>query len=258
MTDINSYLTALAKRLVIDPNKKERIEVSILFLVKEVWGLFQNKLSDIFVFGSYDRDTIILTDDEADVDILIIFKKNEFQPDTYLKHIREFCEKKYPNSIIYPDHPTITLEMEHIKFEIVPATNYLEGTVKIPAPRGKELKWISTSPQIFKSKLQSKDKSNKGLIMPVIRIFKYWNSIHGHPFSSYKLEKCIIEKLYDCSSLRDYYFSASSAIESILSTEQQTKSFADLKERNRRLRVLEREKLTEYIEPELTAFLPMI
>ncbi len=255
MTDINTYLTSHAKELLIDPNKKERIDVSIAHLKKEVWGLFQNKLSDIIVFGSYDRETIITTDNEADVDIMILFKKNEFQPDTYLKHLKEFCEKNYPRSVIYPDHPTIAIEMEHIKFELVPTTPYSDSIVKIPAPRSKDLKWISTSPQDFKNKLQSKDKNNKGLILPLVRIYKHWIITHEKPFSSYELEKCIIEKLYDCTTLRDYYFYAASAIESICKTEQQKKSFADLKERNRRLRILEREKFTEYLEPELQAFL---
>lgn len=255
MTDINSYLTELAKRLVIEPNKKEKIEVSISHLKKEVWGLFQNRLSDIVVFGSYDRETIVMTDPDKDVDIMIVFKKNEFQPDTYLKHIKEFCENKYQRSEIYSDHPTVVLEMEHMKIELVPATYYSETAVKIPAPRSKELKWITVSPQEFKNKLQSKDKNNKGLILPIIKIFKHWNVNQGKPFSSYELEKSIIEKLYDCTTLRDYYFSATNAIENILRTDQQKKSFADLKERNRRLRVLEREKLTEYLEQELTAFL---
>jgi len=255
MTDINSYLTELAQRLVIEPNTKEKIEVSISYLKKEVWGLFQNRLSDIVVFGSYDRETIVRTDPDKDVDIMIVFKKNEFQPDTYLKHIKEFCENKYQRSEIYSDHPTVVLEMEHIKIELVPATYYSETAVKIPAPRSKELKWITASPREYKNKLQSKDKNNKGLILPIIKIFKHWNVNQGKPFASYELEKSIIEKLYDCATLRDYYFSATNAIENILRTDQQKKSFADLKERNRRLRVLEREKLTEYIEQELRAFL---
>ena len=131
--DINTYLTTLAKKLVIDPDSKKKIEVSISHLKENMWGLFQDRLVEVAVFGSFDRETFIESDTEADVDILVNFKQKEFQPDTYLKQIRELCNKKYSRSDIYPDHPTIVIDMEHIKFEIVPSYNYSSDTVKIPA-----------------------------------------------------------------------------------------------------------------------------
>jgi hypothetical protein len=258
MTDVSEYLTKLSKQLIIDPKVKEKIEVSISHIQKEIWGLFQDKLSTVSVFGSYDRLSIIMEDEEADVDIMIVFKKNEFQPETYLKQIRRFCEEKYPRSTVYPDHPTVAVELDHIKFELIPAIYYTEGAVKIPAPRTKELKWIPTSPKEFKKKVDSKDKNNKELILPVIRILKYWNILEGKLFSSYELEKNIIEKLYDCRTLGDYYFSATYVIGNLLQTDRQKTIFANLKEHNRVLKVLEREKLFKYLEPEFSEFLSLL
>jgi len=258
LKDINSYLTELSKQLVIEPTKKSRIETSISFLAKSIWGHFQSRLSEVTIFGSFDRETIITVDKEADVDTLIVFKQKEVQPETYLKQLREFCENNYSRSEIYQDHPTIVIEMEHIKFELVPSYLTSDDTKKIPAPKTKEFKWISTSPTEFKRKVENKDRDNKGLIKPLIRIFKYWNLLNDKPFSSYELERIIVNKLYTSTTLREYYFSATNSILEAATTEIQKKKCAGLKERNRRLRALEDAKLPEYIETELMTFLPLI
>lgn len=257
MSDINLYLTNLATDLTLSPRKKDKIEDSISSLKKRLWGEFQEKLSDVGIFGSFDRETIIPADKDLDVDILIIFKKAELQPKTYLSQLRSFCEKSYSTSEIYPDHPTVALQLDHVKFELVPTYNTSEA-LKIPAPYDKELKWISASPQDFKKKVIAKDKSNKGLIIPLIRIIKYWNIIKEKPFASFDLEKFAIEKLYDCSALRDYYFSLSNSLETIAKTERQKTAITQLKENNRRLRLLESGKMLDYIEAEFAKFLPVL
>ncbi len=258
MTDINTYLTSLAEKLVLDDPLKEKIETSIGHLRSKIWGLFQEKLLNITVFGSYDRGTIIPIGADIDVDILVVFKQNELQPDTYLKHIRDFCEKNYPKSEIYQDHPTIVIELNHIKFEIAPSFSHSNGSVKIPASRSEKVSWISTSPADFKSKLLAKDKGNKGLIIPLVKLFKYWNNLNGKPFTSYELERFIIGKEYFSSTLREYYFAVSTGLDSLANTEKQKAAVAKLKECNRRIKGLEQIKVFEYIENELQTFLPPI
>ena len=83
--DINTYYTELANALIFSTDKRERIDKSIDFFKKEIWGQFQDRLVEVVVFGSYSRDTIIRKDDEADVDMVVIYKTREVQPDTYLK-----------------------------------------------------------------------------------------------------------------------------------------------------------------------------
>lgn len=254
--EINTYLTSLSTKLKIDQNVKNRIDVSISHLKEKIWGLFQDRLLDVTVIGSFDRETFIEQDEESDVDILVVFKQKEFQPDTYLKQIRTFCEKNYPRSEIYPDYPTMVIEMEHVKFEIVPS--YYSGeTLKIPAPKSKEWKWINTSPKEFKSNLTRKDTMSKGLILPLVRIIKYFNALNGKPFTSYELERFIVNKSYNCSTLKDYYFSVTASLDVLAKTEQQKKLLTYLKEKNRRIRALENFNLPEYIEPELKTFLPI-
>jgi hypothetical protein len=190
--------------------------------------------------------------------MLIIFKTNELQPNTYLKRIKEFCEKNYPKSEVYQDHPTVAVELDHIKFEIVPSFYNSNGVVKIPAPRSEKLTWITTNPEVFKNKLLAKDKSNKSLIIPLIRILKYWNNLNGRPFRTFELESYIVGKEYFSSTIREYFYAIAVGLDTIAKSENQKKHVNDLKERIRRLKGLEQIKVFDYIESEFSAFLPKL
>lgn len=254
--DVNTYLTNLDKYLVLEKDKKDKIEKSIGFIKQKLWGIFQDRLTEVKVFGSFAKDTYINQDLDSDVDILVVFKSKDFQPQTYLNQIKSFATDHYSRSNIYPDHPTIAIEMEHVKFEIVPAIYVSTDEVRIPAPRTKDLKWITSYPTRIQTKLNDKDKNNKELIKPLIRIFKYLNALNNKPYSSFEIEKFIVNKTYDCKDLKDYFYSAAYSLTDIAQTIEQKKFYDMLKERRRRLRVLETNNLTEYIETELTAFLP--
>jgi predicted nucleotidyltransferase len=258
MIDSNTYLNNLDKYLTLDTNEKEKIDKSIGFIKQKLWGIFQDRLFEVKVFGSYAKDTFISKDEDADVDILVTFKSKDFQPQTYLNQIKSFAADNYPRSNIYPDHPTIAIELEHIKFEIVPAIFVSTEEVRIPAPRTKELKWITSNPTRIQTKLNQKDKDNKGFIKPAIRIMKYWNHLNGKPFSSFDIEKQLVNKSYDSlKDLKDYFHSCSYSLTDIATTIEQKKFVEVIKERRRRLRILETHNIPEYIETELSTILPL-
>lgn len=254
--DINTYLTNLDKYLILEKDKKDRIEKSIGFIKQKLWGIFQDRLAEVKVFGSFAKETYITQDIDSDVDILVIFKSKDFQPQTYLNQIKTFATEHYSRSNIYPDHPTIAIEMEHVKFEIVPAIFASADEVRIPAPRTKDLKWVLSNPTRIQTKLNEKDKNNKGLIKPLIRILKFWNCLNEKPYNSFEIEKYVVNRLYDCRDLKEYFYSAINGLTDISQTPEQKKFYDSAKERRRRLRALETNNLSEYIETELTTFLP--
>lgn len=254
--DINTYYTELGNALIFSPDKRERIDISIDYFKQKIWGQFQDRLVEVVVYGSYSRETIIRKDDEADVDIVVIYKTREVQPDTYLKQIKTFCENTYNRSTIYQDHPTIVIDMEHIKFEIVPSIYVSTGVVKIPAPKSKELKWVNTNPKGLITKVQNKDKNNKNLILPIIRILKYWNTLSGRPFASFQIERAVVDKIYTCTTIKQYFSTAISAIEEIAIGDTQKRAIRNLRDKLKRLHILETNNFHEYIEQELNSFLP--
>lgn len=213
---INSYLTNLSSNLIIRDDEKESIARSINTLESRLRVYFGDDIETQFCFGSYTRGTILprKADENSDIDYMVVFKNsNRYKPETFFKKLRDFAEHWYHRSEIYKDSPTIVLELNHIKFELVPAYNssYLSWAMQynIPAPRSEYADWIQTDPNGFNSRLTEKNTSEKSLIKPLVRLLKYWNSLNGHIYSSYELEQHIVNNIfYFDSNLRDYFYTA--------------------------------------------------
>jgi len=124
---------------------------------------------------------------------LISTSDNDSKPQTYLDRLKTFVEKRYSSSEIYQSSPTIVLELNHIKFDLVPATTTWLGELQIPNGSGG---WMTTNPNDFNSKLESKNKENNSLIKPTIRLMKYWNAKSGFPFESFAMEKRICDQSF--------------------------------------------------------------
>jgi predicted nucleotidyltransferase len=228
VSEIDLYLTNLSQKLVLQSDLIIQIDTSISYLRSKLWSVFQDKLENVIVFGSYDRGTIIPGDMELDVDIMVLFKQNILQPDTYLNQINNFCQKYYSTSIIYRDRPTITIELNHIKFELVPAYRESEDEIKIPAKKDDNTIWRSTFPEKFKNTLFAKDESNTNFIIPSIRLFKYWNLLSGKPFLPFYLEKHIVDSIYyfifTSPTLEGYFIDIAEKLHAIATTNKQKES----------------------------------
>lgn len=264
MTDINDYLTKLSQQLIVPDSEKKKIDTSITFLKEKIWGLFQNRLADVTVFGSYDRGTMLpqAIDKDADVDILVIFKKDEFQPQTYLNQLRSFSEKTYPKSSVFPQHPSIVVELDHVRFELVPAISdkdsWSNSGLLIPAPPSKDFKWLETNPVKFKKKVLDKNEQEKQLMLPLLKLIKYWNVTQGGHFTSYYLENFATGRSYPKKNLKEFFYEIIYDIADQRHEPKERKAIDELYERRRRLKALEKENISEYIEQELTSFLPLI
>ena len=206
-----SYLTSLSSKLVLSTEERVSITVSLSFLNSHFdnWSR-KDEISSKRTFGSYDRDTILprAYDEGSDVDYMIVFdNSNNYQPSTYLNWLKSFAEYYYKRSDIRQSFPTIVLELDHIKFELVPAVYTLWGGYQIPDNNPFGQSWQHTDPFSLKSKITEANKAN-GNIRPLIRILKYWNSRNGKPFASFELEKriCDYQYWYWNSNLEDCFY----------------------------------------------------
>lgn len=209
----NSYLTDLARDLVLSSDEKSSIGTSIDTLSKRLDWYFNNgELHKHFRFGSSTRGTILprKADSGSDIDYMIVFKNlNNYKPDTLLVHLKKFMETYYSTSEIYRDSPTMVLNLNHIKFELVPAIEDYFGNLSIPSKSNLLTEWMNTDPTGFNKKLTDANIRNSSKLKPVIRIMKYWNrgKLKGY-YSSYALEEWIVDK-YSYSSkilVRDYVY----------------------------------------------------
>lgn len=202
-----SYLEKRASEAVLSGDENSSISTSIATLQSRLNSHFGADLSEHFKFGSQTRGTILLRamDEHSDIDYMIVFKDGGYTPQTYLDRLKRFVEKYYSTSSIKQTSPTITLELNHIKFDLVPALKgYWTGTYQIPNGTSA---WRDTNPNDFNATLTIKNNAESYKIKPTIRLAKFWNARAGYVFESFGFEKWIVDQSYFLiSNQRDYLF----------------------------------------------------
>lgn len=209
-----SHLKDTASGLVLSSSEKSSIDTSINTLRSRLNDWFVSDIKEQIKFGSSTRGTILprKADERSDIDYMIVFdNENDYKPQTFIDRLKTFASIKYSTSEIHQSHPTVVLELNHIKFDLVPAykSGWIFETTYIPAPNSDFTDWISTDPNGFNQKLTNMNNSHSYLIKPMIRLVKYWNAYNSYVFYSYELEQKLLEPSYWlCSNLKDYVFAA--------------------------------------------------
>jgi hypothetical protein len=201
-----SYLQDKASAGVLSGTEKESINKSIATLQARIAGYFVENLVEQFRFGSSTRGTILprSMDEQSDIDYMVVLKNDGTTSQTYLNRMKVFAEKRYSSSEIYQSSPTIVLELNHIKFDLVPAITSPYGGYQIPDGSSG---WKITNPNDFNQKLEDKNKNNSSLIKPTIRLVKYWNAVNGYVYNSFEFEKWILDLYFGGSSnQKDFLF----------------------------------------------------
>lgn len=192
-----SYLNDLSSRLVISQEEKMTIAVSISFMRNNLlaWE-HHNDIKEQFVFGSYDRETILprWADADSDVDYMVVFNNpNNLQPQTFLTWLRSFADKYYSRSVCRQSFPTVAVELSHIKFELVPSVKPWGYLIRDSSTYYS--RWQTTDPNALKQRVATANAFNRN-VRPLIRIMKYWNASHGKPYASFELEQMIAYYLF--------------------------------------------------------------
>lgn len=216
---VDSYLSNLANEMIIRDSEKESINTSYRTLEQRINRYFGNEVIEVIKFGSYTRGTILPRkfDSNSDIDVMIVFKNPvNYNPQTYLNYLKKFAEKNYYSSEIYQSHPTIVLELNHIKFELIPAK--LELWQKYSIPKN-TTEWMLTEPNSFNDTLIEANKNNLSKIKPIVRLVKYWNIQNGKNLNSFELERKIADNMrnsvYGIISYTDYLKKALDTIENL-------------------------------------------
>lgn len=223
-----TYLEKLEEKLRLSDDEKSSIETSLNNLKFKLNNWFGTEISDIFVFGSYKRNTNLCrnADSSSDVDIMIVFKDFGYKPQTYINKLKTFMEVKYSSSEIYQSNPCAILELKHIKFELTPAIWYYGNKYKIPDKANSYQDWLITEPfyldELAKTKPHLRYKH-------VTRLVKYWNCINNKYFPSYSLEQKVLQSTLYCYSenLKQSLFQVLKSINCEYNTPQYVKDYID-------------------------------
>lgn len=204
---VNSYLSDLASSLVLSESENTHVSTS-LSTIKSRLDYYFDDLQKKKVFGSYDRGTILprRADEKSDIDLMVVFNNGyELQPQTFFNKLKDFANYYYSSSEVHQSCPTVVLELNHIKFELVPAyeQSYL---YRIPLDA---TTWQYTCPDSFKNDLTECNKINNYKVKPVVRLMKWWNIEKNYrSMASFSLEEKLSADLkyayFSCSSYTDY------------------------------------------------------
>jgi len=206
---VQSYLSERASNAILSENEKSSISTSISTLKTRLASYFGTELSKQLQFGSSKRGTILprSMDSNSDIDYMIVFINEDLKPQTYIDKLRRFANYYYSSSNITQSHPTVVLELNHIKFDLVPAIKSYTDEFRIPAPNKSYEEWLWTSPVAFNSTLASANVDSNYKLKPAIRLLKYWNAEAGYVFDSYSLEQWAADQYFFlCYTVKDYLF----------------------------------------------------
>jgi len=194
---LESYLRNTANLAIIGESEKESIMRSITFMQQKLQGYFGNEITEQKLFGSYTRGTILprYMDEHSDIDYMVVFRDGNYRPQTYLDKLRRFVESAYSRSDIQQSNPTIQLKLNHIYFELVPATRNFYSGLQIP-DNSPNQGWMGTDPNGFNQTITAANQGNNNLIKPLVRVVKYWNAQAKYPYESYLLEQKIVNHGY--------------------------------------------------------------
>lgn len=246
---INSYLTDLASYAILRDDEKASVQRSVAALQDRIANHFGRQVSRQVVFGSYSRGTILprSMDPESDVDYMVVFSDSGFQPQTYLDRLRRFAETHYGSSEIARAHPAVALDLNHIRFELVPAVGGVLAGLQIPSKSMSYQSWQQTDPTGFNERLIRANRDSGNLIKPLVRLMKYWNASAGHPYESFELEQHIATKGFGfygfafSSPLAGYFFEAVDSLPmGIFAPQRKREAVERLKNLARQARSLER------------------
>ena len=225
------YLKYIDNRICKDNEKEiDSVESSIKNLKIHLGNWEKSdEIDEAHEFGSYTRGTKLPSclDPSTDIDFMMVFRDVRLQPQTYLEKVREFGNKFYSRSEVYQDHPTMVIEMQKIKFEIVPSIR-LYGQAypgyQIPGPKDSPLVWMHTYPEQMKIDLDKAEQTNAGLLRPLIRLMKLWNVQNGKPLTSFKIEEYATTHVFFCEkTIEAYFYEAVRWMTLIQATDQETR-----------------------------------
>lgn len=217
MITIEQNLKDFAQQFYISKNSSERpkIEASLKNIKKKLEQEFGDRILSIEVFGSFKRKTILPRnyDPRSDIDLLIVFDHDNINvnPSTYRKHLHDFAEQYYPNSISYKSRPSVVIELHHINYDLVPAHLREEGffftSEEIYIPKN-DTDWMHTDVHGFSEKLEEKNEKYDYNVKRIIRLLKAWNAKVNYPITSYKLEQLIADMNFSGDNIESGFFYA--------------------------------------------------
>ncbi|MES2919311.1 MAG: hypothetical protein V4729_11940 [Pseudomonadota bacterium] len=204
---VPEHLALVAQKAIISNVDKGMAALPIKTLMTRIGAEFDRfVVARCEVAGAWARDTAlpVAMDPAQDIDVLVVFRERGHLPAHYLALLHGFVQLHYPPSAIEYQDGCLRLKLLQVRLRLVPAHESLTG-MQIP---GGGRSWVRIDPAAALQQLTSRDAQHGGLILPVVRLARYWNVRNGRVFAGWALEQKVLGHRfgYVGKNLKAYWF----------------------------------------------------
>lgn len=209
MSTLLQSINDLIENISVTDRQEANIEASFenlkTCLTKEESGL---SVKEVFLNGSYERDTIIRPLD--DVDLFAVIDESEYcvngvdpKPQTVLNNFKNYLNglTDYKDKV-KQDRPCVTVFLSDKNFDVLPSLRK-SGALYIPneALDG----WIFTDPITHTNRLNEIHKRRSYRVKNVVKAVKYWKRENNQNIPSFHVEEVAINvfNFYDFTNYEE-------------------------------------------------------
>jgi hypothetical protein len=204
---VAEHLALVAQKAIIPKVDKTMVELPLKTLQTRIGAEFDRfVVSRSEVAGAWARDTSLpaAMDPDEDINLLVVFRERGHLPEHYLNLLHQFAQLHYPRSAIEFANGVLRIKLLQGRVRLVPAHESVTG-MQIPASA---TTWVRIDPVEAARQLADKDRQHEGLVLPVVRLAKYWNVRNGRVFSSWDIEQKVVAHRFAfvAKNLKAYWF----------------------------------------------------
>jgi hypothetical protein len=146
-------------------------------------GQMGPRIGDIYLSGSYARNTAIAPLDDVDLIVEIdpaawrsdyLFSARP-SPERLLQSFASALRYRYPHSSVIRQRRSVCLRLNHLDIDVVPAIpTDQEGIILVPDRYSDD--WIRSAPKLHTRIASAVNAKQLGQLKPLVKIVKLWNS----------------------------------------------------------------------------------
>lgn len=139
--------------------------------------------------GAFARNTMIQPLQGNAIELFVLLRPERGQMNTPGELMHKFealLVSHYPDAALCHKGAAVVVEFPEFSFHVVAGFSRQDRGYVVAD--GKHQQWLKTNPGIHYYALDADNHRHRGLLLPVIRIIKYWNQCNGVLFDDYYLE----------------------------------------------------------------------
>lgn len=182
--------------ITVTDKQEESIDASYNNLCKHLTNEESNlSVKEVFLNGSYVRDTMIKPLD--DIDVFAVIDKDDYNdngtrpnPQTVLTKFKNYLNglNDYKDKVSQ-SRPCVTITLSKIHIDVLPA---LREHDSLYIPNESLSGWILTDPKTHTQNIETASKNSSGMIKDVIKAVKSWKKDHEYKIPSFHVEEVAI------------------------------------------------------------------